>query len=111
MIKTFQKWTLALACFFTSHVYAALPTARTSQAATQGDYIGLGKETAKDGVALGVQLVGACILIVVAISLIKVFYEITNKKAEWTDFGKTGLGGLVAAVIGIVLITQADSIF
>lgn len=111
LIKLKRTYFLLSLTLYAQVSSAALPTAKPSTAAQGGDYIGLGRETAKDTVELVVQVIGALILAIAAWVIIVSFKETQDKKSTWTEFGKTLIGALVVCLIGIILLTQADSVF
>ena len=107
-----KKWFLGISIsLYGSLAFADLPKAKESDKANDGDYIGLGTETSGDLVELVVQGVGAAILVGAAYAMISSFMDVQNKKATYADFGKTLGAGMVACVIGIILLTQAKAIF
>jgi integrating conjugative element membrane protein (TIGR03745 family) len=95
---------------FAESVFAKLPTAKESAGANSGDYILMGRETANAGIVLVTQILGAVILIGVVGALFKVYWEVTKQNKEWSDFLSTGIGGAVVGVIGMILLTMAETI-
>ncbi|MFL7013604.1 TIGR03745 family integrating conjugative element membrane protein [Enterovibrio norvegicus] len=104
-------------CFFATLIFSmhanaiTLPTAKSSSAADDGDYLGLVKELAKEGIELIVPIIGALLLIAGAWSLLKSYNQVQDKQATWGDFGKVGIGAMFSCVVGIILLNQAMNIF
>ncbi|MDF9399130.1 TIGR03745 family integrating conjugative element membrane protein [Vibrio sp. 1180_3] len=109
-MKKIKQKILLGAILFTEQVYAKLPTSAPSQGADKGDYIEMGREFSKSGIELVAQIFGAGLLIAVAAAMVKTFWEIHKGKKEWADLTGVAVGGLAVAVVGIVLLTQAEKI-
>ncbi|QFT13405.1 DUF2976 domain-containing protein [Vibrio sp. THAF190c] len=108
--KLLNKW-YYLGALYSVDALSALPTAKTSTGAQQGDYIAMGRETATDGVVLFAQIVGALILVGYVGALGKTYWDVTKEKKEWSDFISVGVSGGIVAVIGMILLTMAEQIF
>ena len=92
-------------------VQAALPTtAAPSNAAADGDYIGLLKGYAFDiGIVLALVL-GTIAFIAVAKNMIAVYNEIGAGKKTWGDMGMHGGMGVLLLVFVVFLLTEASGI-
>jgi integrating conjugative element membrane protein (TIGR03745 family) len=91
--------------------YAALPTtAAPSNAAAQGDYIGLAKGYAYDILILGGLIIGAIAFYTVAANAIGVYKEIGAGKKEWSDLGMHVLAGVLLLVMVVYLLTEASTV-
>lgn len=101
--------TMMLTAF--SSAQAALPTtAAPSNAAAQGDYIGLMKGYAYDILILGGLLIGAIAFYTVASNAIGVYKEIGNGRKEWSDLGMHTLAGVLLLVFVVYLLTEASTV-
>lgn len=110
MIKRISKSLISLSTLISGVAYAGLPTAATSQSAQKGDYIGMGREFAKEGTTLGTEIFGVGLLVVVVLAAVYCYWQVQQEKKKWSDLTGTIVGGLVIAVVGIILLTQAGSI-
>jgi len=104
----------AIVSFFflaVSNAHAALPeTADPSNAAADGDYIGLIKGYAYDALIVGGLLIGAFAFYRVAINAVSVYAEIGAGKKQWGDLGMHGLMGVLLLVFVVYLLTEASTI-
>ncbi|MGR5296815.1 TIGR03745 family integrating conjugative element membrane protein [Vibrio mediterranei] len=110
MIQRIHKGLVSLSTLLSGVAQAGLPTAANSQSAQKGDYIGMGREFAKEGTTLGTELFGVGLLIVVVLAAAYCYWQVQQEKKKWSDLTSTIVGGLVIAVVGIILLTQAGSI-
>lgn len=105
----FAIMTMMLTAFNSAH--AALPTtAAPSNAAAQGDYIGLAKGYAYDILILGGLLIGSIAFYTVAANAIGVYKEIGAGKKEWSDLGMHVLAGVLLLVMVVYLLTEASTV-
>lgn len=97
--------------FAISNVHAALPdTADPSNAAADGDYIGLLKGYAYDiGIVVGL-VIGMIAFIAVAKNMIAVYNDIGAGKKTWGDMGMHGGMGVLLLVFVIYLLTEAAAV-
>jgi len=97
--------------FAISNVHAALPdTADPSNAAADGDYIGLLKGYAYDiGIVVGL-VIGMIAFVAVAKNMIAVYNDIGAGKKTWGDMGMHGGMGVLLLVFVIYLLTEAASV-
>ena len=95
----------------TCNVNAALPTtANPTNAAANGDYIGLLKGYAYDiAIVLGLIL-GTIAFLSVAKNCIGVYNEIGAGKKTWGDMGMHGGMGVLLLVLVVYLLTEAAGI-
>lgn len=93
------------------NVNAALPTtADPSNAAADGDYIGLLKGYAYDiAIVLGLIL-GTIAFLTVAKNVIAVYNEIGAGKKTWGDMGMHGGMGVLLLVLVVYLLTESAAI-
>lgn len=110
MIQKISKGLISLGALISGASQSALPTAATSQSAQKGDYIGMGREFAKEGTELGTEIFGVGLLVVVVLAAVYSYWQVQQEKKKWSDLTGTIVGGLVIAVVGIILLTQAGSI-
>ena len=106
------KTTLATMLFFAfSSAHAALPdTADPTNAAADGDYIGLLQGYAFDiAIVLGLIL-GTIAFLAVAKNMIAVYNEIGAGKKTWGDMGMHGGMGVLLLVFVVYLLTEAAGI-
>jgi len=94
-----------------TNAYAALPdTADPSNAASDGDYIGLIKGYAFDvAIVLGLVLAVVAFL-AVASNMISVYNEIGTGRKTWGDMGMHGGMGVLLLVFVVYLITESAGI-
>ena len=94
-----------------ANVHAALPdTADPSNAAADGDYIGLMKGYAYDILIVAGLVIGTLCFIAVARNSLSVYSEISTGKKTWSDMGMHGLMGVLLLVFVIYLLTEAAGI-
>lgn len=102
--------TTMLLLFF-SNAQAALPDiANPSNAAADGDYIGLMKGYAYDALIVGGLVIGAIAFYRVASNAISVYGEIGAGRKQWGDLGMHGLMGVLLLVFVVYLLTEASGI-
>lgn len=107
-----MKVALASMMFFAfSNAHAALPdTADPTNAAADGDYIGLLQGYAFDiAIVLGLIL-GTIAFLAVAKNMIAVYNEIGAGKKTWGDMGMHGGMGVLLLVFVVYLLTEAAGI-
>jgi integrating conjugative element membrane protein (TIGR03745 family) len=94
-----------------SNAQAALPTtAEPTNAAAEGDYIGLLQGYAFDiAIVLGLIL-GTIAFLAVAKNMIAVYNEIGSGKKTWGDMGMHGGMGVLLLVFIVYLLTEAAGI-
>lgn len=121
MKKTFQLFGGKLAAmkvalttmllFAVSNVQAALPdTADPTNAAADGDYIGLIKGYAYDILIVGGLIIGSIAFYAVAKNMVAVYNEIGDGRKTWGDMGMHGLMGVLLLVFVVYLLTEAAGI-
>lgn len=100
-----------LAVVSSNSAFAALPdTADPSNAAADGDYIGLLKGYGYD-IAIVIGLFIATIaFVVVAKNIVGIYSEIGSGKKTWGDMGMHGGMGVLLLVFVVYLLTEAASI-
>lgn len=103
---------LTVSLFMTAtHVHAALPdTADPSNAAADGDYIGLMKGYAYDILIVVGLVLGCLAFTAVARNCLTVYGEISTGKKTWSDMGMHGMMGVLLLVFVIYLLTEAAGI-
>jgi integrating conjugative element membrane protein (TIGR03745 family) len=101
--------TLLYVAFSSAH--AALPdTADPTNAAADGDYIGLWKGYAYDiGIVVGL-LLGTVAFLAVTKNMIAVYNEIGTGRKTWSDMGMHGGMGVLLLVVVVFLLTEASGI-
>jgi len=94
-----------------NNAFAALPTtADPTNAAADGDYIGLLKGYAFDiGIVIGL-VVGTLAFIVVANNMIGIYREIGTGRKQWGDMGMHGAMGVLLLVFVVYLLTEASAV-
>ncbi len=94
-----------------SNAQAALPTtAAPTNAAADGDYIGLLQGYAYDiGIVIGLVL-GLLAFLAVAKNMIAIYNEIGSGKKTWGDMGMHGGMGVLLLVFVVFLLTEAAGI-
>lgn len=107
-------WKAAIATLlfgFVSTANAALPdTADPTNAAADGDYIGLLQGYAFDiAIALGLIL-GTVAFLAVAKNMVAVYNDIGAGKKTWGDMGMHGGMGVLLLVFVVYLLTEASGI-
>lgn len=97
--------------FVVSNAHAALPdTADPSNAAADGDYIGLIKGYAFDiAIVLGLIL-GTVAFLAVSKNMIAVYNDIGAGKKTWGDMGMHGGMGVLLLVFVVYLLTEAAGV-
>lgn len=110
-VKAGVAMAMTLVAFNSSNVFAALPdTADPSNAAADGDYIGLLKGYGYD-IAIVIGLFLATIaFIVVARNVVGIYSEIGAGKKTWGDMGMHGGMGVLLLVFVVYLLTEAAAI-
>jgi integrating conjugative element membrane protein (TIGR03745 family) len=94
-----------------TNVHAALPdTADPSNAAADGDYIGLMKGYAYDILIVVGLVLGCLAFTAVARNCLAVYSEISTGKKTWSDMGMHGMMGVLLLVFVIYLLTEAAGI-
>ncbi len=94
-----------------TNVHAALPdTADPSNAAAEGDYIGLMKGYAYDILIVVGLVIGCLCFTAVARNCLTVYSEISTGKKTWSDMGMHGMMGVLLLVFVIYLLTEASTI-
>lgn len=110
-IVTFKLTLMSMLMMAFSSAHAALPTtADPSNAAADGDYIGLIKGYAYDVLILGGLVIGAIAFYIVAGNMISVYKEIGAGKKQWGDMGMHALFGVLLLVFVVYLLTEASTI-
>lgn len=93
------------------NVHAALPTTSDpSQAAADGDYIGLIKGYAYDIFLVIGLVLGTLAFIVVSKNMIATYSEIGQGKKTWGDMGMHGGMGVLLLVFVVYLLTEAAGV-
>lgn len=110
-VKAGVAMAMTLVAFNSSTVLAALPdTADPSNAAADGDYIGLLKGYGYD-IAIVIGLFIATIaFVVVAKNVVGIYSEIGAGKKTWGDMGMHGGMGVLLLVFVVYLLTEAAAI-
>lgn len=110
-VKAGVAMAMTLVAFNSSTALAALPdTADPSNAAADGDYIGLLKGYGYD-IAIVIGLFLATIaFIVVAKNVVGIYSEIGQGKKTWGDMGMHGGMGVLLLVFVVYLLTEAAAI-
>lgn len=97
--------------FAVSNAHAALPdTADPSNAAADGDYIGLAKGYAFDVTIVFGLILGTIAFLAVGKNMIAVYNDIGAGKKTWGDMGMHGGMGVLLLVFVVYLLTEADGI-
>lgn len=94
-----------------SDVHAALPdTADPTNAAADGDYIGLLKGYAFDiSIVIGL-VIGTLAFLTVSKNMISIYNEIGAGKKTWGDMGMHGGMGVLLLVFVVYLLTEAAGV-
>ena len=110
-LLSFKAFLGAMLMFGFTNVQAALPdTADPTNAAADGDYIGLLQGYAFDiAIVLGLVL-GTLAFLVVAKNMIAVYNEIGTGKKTWGDMGMHGGMGVLLLVFVVYLLTEASGV-
>lgn len=111
IISTLTTTLFTLLTFSVVQVHAALPaTADPTNAAADGDYIGLLKGYGFDiAIALGLFL-GTIAFLAVAKNMVAVYTEIGAGKKTWGDMAMHGGMGVLLLVFVVYLLTEASGI-
>ncbi len=110
-INTVKQALVGASLFAVTQAQAALPqTSDPTNAAADGDYIGLIQGYAYD-ILIVIGLIVATIgFITVAKNVIGVYNEIGAGKKTWGDMGMHGGMGVVLLVLVVYLLTEASTI-
>tara|TARA_R110002167_G_scaffold204404_11_gene408596 strand:+ start:11561 stop:11902 length:342 start_codon:yes stop_codon:yes gene_type:complete len=111
MKKIISALTTGIVMAAATSANAALPTtAAPTNAAADGDYIGLLQGYAFDiGILLGLAI-ATIAFIVVSSNMIGVYKEIGAGKKTWSDMGMHGGMGVLLLVFVVFLLTEAAAI-
>lgn len=94
-----------------TNAHAALPdTADPSNAAADGDYIGLMKGYAYDILIVVGLILGTLAFVAVAKNCLATYSEISTGKKTWSDMGMQGMFGVLLLVFVVYLLTEAAGI-
>lgn len=111
MKKMFSALMTGLLMVTATAANAALPaTAAPTNAAADGDYIGLLQGYAFDiGIVIGL-IIGTVAFVVVASNMVGVYKEIGAGKKTWGDMGMHGGMGVMLLVFVVFLLTEASGV-